>query len=239
MLDGRLRYMQPREGFRSGIEPVFLAAAIPVRADQRILEAGSGSGATLLCLAARVPGIAATGVEIDPVLVSLAAENAVANGLNGLRFVVGDITGTLEIGLFDHACANPPYHAPGGTPSPLASRARAKIAPAGLFVAWIAALARYLRPNGTLSLILPAPALPACLEALSAARCGSVMLLPLWPRAGQRAKLVLLRAVRDGRSAPEIDQYTILRPQKVTEPIKAQENPIKPALPAKNNAIAG
>ncbi|HLB98700.1 MAG TPA: SAM-dependent methyltransferase, partial [Acetobacteraceae bacterium] len=54
LLGGRVRYAQPREGFRSGIEPVMLAAAVPARTGERVLEAGSGAGAALLCLAARV-----------------------------------------------------------------------------------------------------------------------------------------------------------------------------------------
>ena len=57
LLGGRVSYAQPREGFRSGIEPVLLAAAIPARPGEHVLEGGSGAGAALLCLAARVPGL--------------------------------------------------------------------------------------------------------------------------------------------------------------------------------------
>ena len=47
LLGGRVRYAQPRSGFRSGIEPVLLAAAVPARPGERVLEAGSGAGAAL------------------------------------------------------------------------------------------------------------------------------------------------------------------------------------------------
>lgn len=199
LLDGRLRYAQPAEGFRSGIEPVLLAATIPARPGDRVLEAGSGAGAGLLCLAARVPGIIGVGVEIDPALVALANDNAHANGLGNLEFVASDITSETNFGQFDHACANPPYHPPSGTPSPLPTRAFAKIAQPGLLPAWIAGLARALRLRGTLSLILPVSMVPACCEALARAKCGSISLLPLWPREGRPAKLSLLQAVRGGR----------------------------------------
>lgn len=199
LLGGRLRYAQPAAGFRSGIEPVLLAAVIPARPGERVLEAGSGAGAALLCLAARVPGIAGLGVEIDPALAALANINARANGLSSVEFVAGDITSETHFGQFDHACANPPYHPPSGTPSPLPKRASAKIAQPGLLPAWIAALAGALRPRGTLSLVLPVIMVPACLEALAAAGCGSPYLLPLWPRAGRAAKLALLQAARGGR----------------------------------------
>lgn len=199
LLDGRVRYAQPAEGFRSGIEPVLLAAAVPARPGERVLEAGSGAGAGLLCLAARVPGVIGLGVEIDPAMTALANANARSNALSSVRFVTGDITSADDLGRFDHACANPPYHAPAGTPSPMAARATAKIAWDGLLRAWITAMAQSLRHRGTLSLILPVAVMPLCLGVLDSVQCGSIAVLPLWPRMGQPAKLGLLRAIRGGR----------------------------------------
>ena len=112
LLGERVRYAQPRDGFRSGIEPVLLAAAVPARPGDRVLEAGSGAGATLLCLAARVRGAQGIGVEQDAPLVALARENAAANGWPELHFIPGDIVTQSLTGAFDHACANPPYHPP-------------------------------------------------------------------------------------------------------------------------------
>jgi len=199
LLDGRVRYAQPRDGFRSGIEPVLLAAAIPARVGERVLEAGSGAGAALLCLAARVERIHGLGVEIDPALAAIATANARANGHGDLHFTNADICGTDDWGMFDHACANPPYHRSGGTPSPSAARTGAKVADAALWTDWAAAMARRLRPGGTLTLILPAAMLVDALGAMQSARCGSATIFPLWPRMGEAAKLLLLRTVRGGR----------------------------------------
>ncbi|MBF0393554.1 MAG: methyltransferase, partial [Alphaproteobacteria bacterium] len=55
LLDGRVRLRQPTHGYRAAIDPVFLAAAVPAGAGQRVLDAGCGAGAALLCLCARVP----------------------------------------------------------------------------------------------------------------------------------------------------------------------------------------
>ena len=131
LLDGRVRYAQPRRGFRSGIEPVLLAAAIPARPGSRVLEGGSGAGAALLCLAARVPGVQGLGIEQDPALVALAQQNAAANGWPDLRFMAADIASLPALDGFDHACANPPYHSDAGTPSPDTSRRAAKRAASG------------------------------------------------------------------------------------------------------------
>jgi tRNA1(Val) A37 N6-methylase TrmN6 len=199
LLGGRVRYAQSGQGFRSGIEPVLLAAAIPAREGDRVLEGGSGAGAGLLCLAARVSAITGLGIERDPSLAALAQRNAVANGLTGLTFLSASVEAIPETGRFDHAFANPPYHVAAGTPSPGRDRAEAKHAGADLFAIWAKSLAFRLRPRGTLTLIVSAADLPACIEAFAAAQCGSTTLLPLWPRHGAAAKLALLQGVKGGR----------------------------------------
>ena len=201
LLGGRVRYAQPARGFRSGIEPVLLAAFVAARDGERVLEAGSGAGAGLLCLAARVPGVIGVGVERDPTLAALAAANAAANGFHRLTFHAADMLADGPEGPFDHAMANPPYHRPGGTASSDAAREAAKRAASGGIGAWAAALARRLRPRGSVSLVLSAPGVPEALEALTKAGIGSPTVLPLWPRAGAPARLVLLRGTRGGRAA--------------------------------------
>jgi tRNA1(Val) A37 N6-methylase TrmN6 len=75
-LGGRLSIIQPRKGHRAGSDAVFLAAAAPARAGERVLDIGAGVGVAGLCLLARVPGIELTAVEIDHELATLAAANA-------------------------------------------------------------------------------------------------------------------------------------------------------------------
>jgi tRNA1Val (adenine37-N6)-methyltransferase len=198
LLDGRVRYAQPRQGFRSGIEPVLLAAATPATAGERVLEGGSGAGAALLCLATRVPDLRGVGIELDPALALLANRNASANDHIGLEFIAADIVALPGLGVFDHACANPPYHAAGSTPSPDVSRRLAKQGDPGLLATWAAALAGSLRPRGTLTFIVPAALLPQAMDAFAAAGCQPAAALPLWPKAGVAAKLMLLRGIKGG-----------------------------------------
>jgi tRNA1Val (adenine37-N6)-methyltransferase len=196
LLDGRIRYWQSARGHRSGIEPVLLAATVPARSGQSVLEAGTGAGAALLCLAHRVPGILGTGIEIDPGLAGIAASNFRRNGFTGLNMVCGNILRPpfARQNQFDHVLANPPWHAAAGTPSPDTARALAHRASATLLGDWIAALAKALRPRGTISLILPAASLGDALSSLVAARCGAHHVLPLWPRQGRAAKLCLIQS---------------------------------------------
>ena len=199
LLNGRVRHDQPTQGFRSGIEPVLLAASIPARPGERVLEAGSGSGAALLCLAERVPGIEGIGLEREPALAALARDNAQADGRSGLSFVAADIRRPPVRGPFDHAFANPPYHLAPGTASPMPTRDRAKRADPTELALWAKAMAGLLRHRGTLTFILPAAHLPACLAAMTGAGCGVALVVPLWPRSGEASKLMIVRGIRGGR----------------------------------------
>ena len=199
LLDGRVRHNQPERGHRTGIEPVLLAASIPARAGERVLEGGSGAGAALLCLAHRVAGARGTGLEIDPAMAALAIANAAANGFAALGFIAADLTDWREAAPADHAMANPPWHTPGVTASPDAGKDRARRAGPGLFSAWATALARPLRHRGTLTFVIAAAHADAALAAFVAAGCGSLAVMPLWPHAGEPARLVLLRGIKGGR----------------------------------------
>jgi tRNA1Val (adenine37-N6)-methyltransferase len=198
LLGGKVLYRQPSEGYRSGIEPVLLAAAVPARPGSRVLEGGTGAGAGLLCLAARVGGISGVGIERDARLAALASENLAANGFSGITILESDIEALGSGERFQHAFANPPWHRAEGTPPAHPARIRAKRGGERL-ARWVAALAAPVERGGTLTLVLPAARLTDAILAATEAGCGSLTLFPLWPRQGTAAKLVLVRAIRGGR----------------------------------------
>lgn len=204
LLGGRVILHQSSDGHRSGIEPVLLAAFVPAQPGERVLEGGTGAGAALLCLASRVPDLNGVGIEQNPQQVALARRNLAANTRPALQVLEGDLA-TIDIeGRFDHAMANPPWHQPASTGSPDESRALARQARPGLMALWARRLAAPLRHRGTLSFITSAGTLSECLAAFTLAGCGGHRILPLWPRTGLPAKLVLLQAVRGGRAATQV-----------------------------------
>jgi tRNA1(Val) A37 N6-methylase TrmN6 len=199
LLGGRVRHAQPADGHRTGLEPVLLAAAIPARGGERVLEGGTGSAAALLCLAARVPHLTGIGVERDPVMAATARANLATNGCDGIAVLCADLADARPAPPFDHAFANPPWHDPTGTASPSPRREAARRGTPGLFAHWARLLAAPLRPRGTLTLVVAAATLPACLSAFDAAGCGSAAVFPLWPKPGREARLVLVRGIKGGR----------------------------------------
>ncbi len=196
-LDGKVRVTQPETGFRSGLDAVMLAAAVPAVAGQAILELGAGAGTASLCLAARVPDLSITGVERDESLVTLARANAVANNA-GCTFVAADIfalPGALKRD-FDHVFANPPFHGEGQV-SADAKRAAA-LMDDGQLGDWLKLGLQRTVSDGFFTAILRADRLN---EALVALPEKGVSVFPLWPRAGAVAKRVIVQA-RKGSRAP-------------------------------------
>ena len=198
-LCGRLRLLQPVQGYRAATDPVLLAAACPAEPGQSVLDLGCGAGAAALCLGARVPGLALAGLELQPAYADLARRNAERNGIS-VEVQEGDLA-RIPKPLrrdFDHVIANPPYYPAGGSPSPLAIRARAMQVETPLSD-WVAAATRRLRPGGWLTLICGADGLPEVLAAL-APKLGSAAVLPLAAREGRPALRALLRARKGGRA---------------------------------------
>jgi tRNA1Val (adenine37-N6)-methyltransferase len=204
LLAGRVRYRQLRHGYRTGIEPVLLAASVTAYPGSSVVEAGSGAGAALLCLSARLTGVACLGVERDPELVALARANLKENGFTQAGVELGDILQRPVEPRFDHAIANPPWHDEHSTPSPDAMRDAAKRGSQNLLADWAVALAGSLRHGGTLTMIVPAAATERTLAAMVVAGCGGPKLLPLWPRSGQPARLMLLRTTKGGRGPSSV-----------------------------------
>jgi tRNA1(Val) A37 N6-methylase TrmN6 len=202
LLDGKIRYRQFSAGHRSGFEPVLLAAAVPAKAGEAVVEFGTGAGAALLCLGHRVAGLAGVGVEIDPATARLANENFDLNGLTDFSAVQADACACALSMRFDHALSNPPWHDAAGTMSPDPGRALAHHAGPALLARWIASMIGALNPRGTITLILPATAFSGAAGALREGGVGAITLLPLWPRAAKPAGQVILSG-RRGAKGPD------------------------------------
>lgn len=199
-LGGRLRICQPRQGYRAGIDPVLLAAAVPATPGDSVLELGCGAGVASLCLAARVPGVQLTGVERQADYAALARQNAALNGI-AMQVTACDLQhlpAELRALNFDHVIANPPYF-PAHSRSPAQDSGRemgrGEETP---LAAWIDVAVRRLRPRGWLTVIHDAARLPDLLCALDP-RLGDVTVQPLAGRVGRAAHLVLLQARKGAR----------------------------------------
>ncbi|WP_417259735.1 tRNA1(Val) (adenine(37)-N6)-methyltransferase [Celeribacter sp.] len=200
-LGGRVRLLQPANGYRAGIDPVLLAAAVGASSGQNVLELGCGAGAASLCLHARVSGLSFVGVEVQAEYASLARRNAQANGAT-MQVVEADLRNLpadIKAQRFDHVIANPPYFK--REKSTAAQDAGRDVALGGdtPLEAWVDVAARRLAPKGYLTMIQKADRLPDLICAISG-RLGSMRVLPVQSRIGRPAGLVILQARKAGRA---------------------------------------
>jgi tRNA1(Val) A37 N6-methylase TrmN6 len=211
-LGGALRILQPKEGYRAGIDAVLLAAAAPANAGgaERVLDVGAGVGVVGLSVARRVADASVTLVEREPILADLARANVGRNDLGArVRVIVADVARRLDdlpelrpdAEGFDHVLANPPYNAEAtGTVSVEALKAAASAMPGGNLARWARFMAAMAKPGGSATVIHRADAVGEILSAF-AGRFGGAIVFPLYPRAGQSAIRVLVQGIK-GSNAP-------------------------------------
>ncbi len=200
-LGGRVRLWQPRSGYRAGVDPVLLAACVPARQGQTVLELGCGAGAAIQCLLARVPDLQSTGVELQPAYADLARRNAIENvEITVVEADLNALPDDLRQMQFDHVIANPPYYRAGAHSPASDTGRRMALGENTPLSDWIDVAARRLAPRGYLHMIQKADRLPDMLAGCTG-RLGSVEILPLSPRTDRAAELVILRARKGGRAA--------------------------------------
>jgi tRNA1(Val) A37 N6-methylase TrmN6 len=203
LLDGGVRLIQPKVGYRAGMDAALLAAAVGAKPGERALEAGCGPGAALLQAAKRAPDALFTGLERDPAAFQLARRNIALNALEtSVEAVRGEVEtrfSTLGLKPFDIAFANPPFFDdPSGLRGPHPAKRGAWLADGGL-EAWTGFMLKAVRENGRILLIHRADRLADILALLSQG-AGSFRIRPIQPFTDQPAKRVLVQAVKTGRA---------------------------------------
>lgn len=218
-LGGALDILQPKTGYRAGIDGILLAASIPAGDGNAVHDVGAGVGVVGLAVARRLAHARVSMVERNPQLAALARSNIQRNNLaDRVRLFEADITqpssDLVALGLvaetFDHVLANPPFHIEGrGTAARDPVKAGANAMPDGDLDHWVRFMAGMARAGGTATIIHRADALQAILQAL-AGRFGGAVVLPIHPREGEPASRVLVQAIKGSRAALELRSGLVL-----------------------------
>lgn len=221
-LGGKLMILQPRQGYRAGLDAVMLAAAVADRegAPFSVLDVGAGVGTAGLCVASRCPSSRVVLVEREPDLVMLARDNIARNALSErvsvLQADIADVTQAdlsalgVNEGRFDQVIMNPPYHAEGaGTAAKHALKAAAHAMPETGLDVWCRFLARMARPGGEALIVHKTAALPDLIDALDG-RFGGLAALPLHAFAGEPPGRILLKGVKGSRAPFRLEAGLVL-----------------------------
>lgn len=215
LLDKQVKIFQPIDGYRASTDAVILSSLITdLRSDSSVLDVGSGTGAISLCLAERFKNIRPqiTGLELQPELVELSNQSAQANGFTDfLSFINADISDKKTCPkpcTFSHTITNPPY-SEHDMPSPNSSKAFAHNGKEFKLSEWINFCIKMLRPQGYFYMINRAEALPEILACLHG-KMGEINIIPLFSKANQNAKRVMVSARKDSKAAAIIHRGLII-----------------------------
>ena len=171
------------------------------RPETTILDIGTGTAVIPLILCHTTPGLSITAVEIQEELARIARHNVTANGkrdhIRVLHKDVRQMPRPLPGGM-DMVIANPPYRkVTRGRLSPDPQKAMARHELTLTLEELIATASRMLKTGGTFITIYPVNRLPE----LTAALCRSPLCMEtlrfIHPRKGEKAKLFMVRTVRD------------------------------------------
>jgi tRNA1(Val) A37 N6-methylase TrmN6 len=219
---GKFIVVQPgKEGHRSGVDAMILAAAVPVSFSGALADFGAGAGAAGMAVASRCPLARVTLVENDPVMADFARRTigheknaALASRLSVLEADVS-LSGKVRVdsGLcdrsFDFVIMNPPFNSPRDRATPDALKAAAHVMSDNMFETWLRTAAAVLRPGGEVAIIARPNSLKEILSALEG-RFGAVQLLPIHPRPSGAAIRILITGVKASRAGLSLEPPLVL-----------------------------
>ncbi len=215
ILNGKLRVVQPRRGYRFSIDAVLLGRFIRPRPGARILELGAGCGVISIMAAALYAPREVVAVELQDEMAALAARNAALNDLTAVRAVAADIRARAIAGLdaasFDLVIANPPYRAGGsGRRSPIAGRDWARAETGAALRDFVAAAARYVKYGGKAAFVFAAARGAELISELRALRLEPKRIRMVHPRLELAATTILIEARMGGGVELEVEPPLIL-----------------------------
>ncbi len=200
-LGGKLRLLQPKNGFRAGIDSVLLASTVPAVPGDMVLDIGTGVGTVLFCLMKRVSGLQAVGIEIQEEYHTLAVRNAKKNKLPA-KILLGDFE-SLENGLtncaFDQIFFNPPYYTEhsykkGGNPG----KELASVEKPDMLKKMLEFSLRRCKPYGHITLINRPAKLGEILSVLEG-EAGDIKILPILSSGRNSALRIIIRARKSAK----------------------------------------
>ncbi len=201
LLNGKLKIIQKKEGYRFSIDAVLLSQFVTIRTNEKVLDLGTGCGILPLLLSRMTKTSAFVGVEIQKSLAECAIKNVHLNHLEDRISVLcldfKQLKTFFPPGSFDVVLSNPPYrkHRTGRVnPSPEKAIARHEIKAT---LDDLVSIASYLLPNkGRCYLIFPASRMADLFVALRKKNMEPKRLKLVHPRIDEGATFLLVESVK-------------------------------------------
>ena len=207
LLDGRLKLIQSKDGYRFSMDAVLLSQFVTVSRGDVVVDLGTGCGVIPLMLILTKPVGHVFGIEIQEELADQAARNAFLNGFEDkMKVILGDIKNPpIAKESADVVVCNPPYRkVKSGRINPDLRRAIARHEILASIDDILGASKNVLRKKGRLALIYPSVRLVDLLIRMRHFNLEPKRIRINHPGLESGAKLVLIEATLGGRPGIEV-----------------------------------
>ncbi|MCR4918014.1 MAG: methyltransferase [Alphaproteobacteria bacterium] len=167
LIGGRVKIKRGR--YNPTSDAVWLAA-FPDKSPKTVLDVGIGTGGVALCLAARMPNINITGIDISKEMLDECAINLELNDKSA-DLINADILTWRTDKTFDLVISNPPYFK--GTPAKHDAHHNTDL------FKWTSRCVARVKPNGTFATIVDSGAVADVIAAINN-NCGDIKIMPLF-----------------------------------------------------------
>ena len=211
ILNGKLKLLQPKNGYRVAIDPILLSAFVNVKPNQKILDVGCGVGAISLILKKREESLNITAVDLDVKMCELCKKNAELNNIdiNVVNCGIENINSDADIRKehFDQVITNPPFFK--RTSSRISKTKQLANFETIELSNWIAFCIKRLKNGGTFSIIHSASRLGDILQA-ALTYLGDIEIIPVYSKREADAKRVIVTGKKGRKSDMKISQGIIV-----------------------------
>jgi len=206
-MDGRLRLIQSRTGYRFSIDAVLLSEFVTVKQDDIVVDLGAGCGIIPLILLSKKPVKHAYGLEIQWGLAYQTSRNAALNGFSDrMSVIMGDIKNPpLTASCADVVVCNPPYRRKdSGRINTDRERAIARHEILASLDDILNTARGMLKPKGRLAMIYPVERLNDLMIRMRTLDMEPKRLRIIYPGMNSDAKLAMIEAFLGGKAGLKV-----------------------------------
>ncbi|MEW4411776.1 tRNA1(Val) (adenine(37)-N6)-methyltransferase [Clostridium sp. AN503] len=209
------RIIQKKNGFCFGMDAVLLSGFARVKAGETAVDLGTGTGIIPILLEAKTEGRHFTGLEIQEEFAKMAVRSVRLNGLEDrVEIVQGDIREASRLfgkASFDVVTSNPPYmNDSHGLKNPDLPKAIARHEVLCTLEDVVREAALLLKPGGRFYMVHRPHRLAEIISALREYRLEPKRMKLVHPFVDKEANMVLIEAVRGGRSMMKVEAPVIV-----------------------------
>ncbi len=206
-----VKVLQKRGGYRFAIDALLLADFVKAKAEDSIIDLGTGTGIIALLLASKFPSVKITGIELQKSLFSLAQRNVKLNRFDARVIIenlsIADMPKRFRKEGFDCIVSNPPYRRlMSGRINLEEEKAIARHELKTSLEEIIRAGEYLLNKRGRLYLVYLPERLAELIYHLKRYMLEPKRIRPVYSREGEDAAFILIEAVKGGRKGMKIER---------------------------------